>query len=318
MKVRVLNGWVVEFSDIDLKQATDAEMQLIGSVVLSNLCIVIKGQKLTPDEQLEICSKIGDVERHYNTEQKKEVLKDVSIADGVSRVTGALNADGKPGLFSRKEDLEWHVNAAFKHKRHPLVWIYADQGVEGSRTSWLNMSKVYHSMSRHERYKMKDLKVHAGFKTTLNDDEVGYRSALDIVTNHHKDGKKPDPALLAKLKSDMKNPPVEDVSFEDWSKIWPELKPFDLYYKNPAGKEGIYFPFYQVLGIKDYSDEKFQEFKEYIMELALKEENMYHHDWEVGDIVLSEQWLTLHKRWAFDGMDKRIVHRIALDYKKVV
>lgn len=314
MKVDILNGWVVQFSDINLKTASDEEIKFIGSSVLSNLCVVIKGQSLTPDEQLEVCSKIGDIERHFNTEQKKEILKDVSIADGVSRVTGALNERGKPGLFNRTDDLEWHVNAAFKNKRHPLVWIYADKGVEGSRTSWLNMSKVYHSLGRHERYKIRDLKVHAGFKTERTDINLGYDSTLEILSKH----KEPDPELLKNLKDNMKNPPVEDVSFEDWSKIWPELKPFDLYYKNPAGVEGIYFPFFQVAGIKGYSSEKFEEFKSYIMELALKEDNIYHHDWELGDIVLSEQWLTLHKRWAFDNMKDRVVHRIALDYRKVV
>ena len=313
MKVNLLNDWVVEFSDINLKTATDAEIQFIGSTVISNLCVVIKGQNLTPDEQLEVCSKIGDVERHFTTQQKKDILKDVSVADGVSRVTGALNERGKPGLFNRTDDLEWHVNAAFKHKRHPLVWIYADQGVEGSVTSWLNMSKVYHSLGRHERFKMRDLQVHAGFKTERTDISVGYDSTLEILSKH----KELDPDLLKNLKDNMKNPPVEDVSFEDWSKIWPELKPFDLYYKNPAGVEGIYFPFFQVAGIKGYSSEKFEEFKQHIMDVALKEENMYHHNWEVGDIVLSEQWLTLHKRWAFDKMNERIVHRIALDYKKV-
>lgn len=285
MKVSLLNDWVVEFSAIDLKTATDAEIQFIGSTVISNLCVVIKGQNLTPDEQLEVCDKIGDIERHNNNDHMKEVLKDVSIADGVSRVTGALNERGKPGLFNRSDDLEWHVNAAFKHKRHPLVWIYAHQGVKGSVTSWLNMSKVYHSLGRHERFKMKDLKVNTGFKTTLRDNEVGYRNALDINPNSSSDV--------------------------------PYIKPFDLYYKNPAGVEGIYFPFYQVLGIEGYTDDQFEDFKQHIMDVALKEENMYHHNWEVGDIVLSEQWLTLHKRWAFDKMDERIVHRIALDYKKV-
>ena len=42
-----------------------------------------------------------------------------------------------------------------------------------------------------------------------------------------------------------------------------------------------------------------------------------HHDWEDGDLVISEQWLSIHKRWTFEKMDKRVLHRIAFDYDKV-
>ena len=36
-----------------------------------------------------------------------------------------------------------------------------------------------------------------------------------------------------------------------------------------------------------------------------------------GDIVLSEQWLSIHKRHEFNNMKERVLHRIAFDYSKL-
>lgn len=49
---------------------------------------------------------------------------------------------------------------------------------------------------------------------------------------------------------------------------------------------------------------------------VLQEKYMYHHDWKDGDLVISEQWLSIHKRWFFPRMNTRLLHRIAFNYDK--
>ena len=77
---------------------------------------------------------------------------------------------------------------------------------------------------------------------------------------------------------------------------------------NDAGLTGLYFPFLQIFG--GLEPDLFETLKNHV----LKEEFVYHHDWEDGDVVISEQWLSIHKRWAFDKMDQRVLHRIGFDY----
>ena len=79
----------------------------------------------------------------------------------------------------------------------------------------------------------------------------------------------------------------------------------------------MFFPFLQIFGFDGYEQEEFESIMQELTEHVLKDEFAYHHDWEDGDIVLSEQWLSIHKRWDFDGMDKRILHRIAFDYSNL-
>ena len=89
-----------------------------------------------------------------------------------------------------------------------------------------------------------------------------------------------------------------------------EHVPFNLVHTNDAGLTGLYFPFLQIFG--GLEDDLFETLKQHV----LKDEFVYHHDWEDGDVVMSEQWLSIHKRWAFDKMDKRVLHRIGFDYSK--
>lgn len=90
-----------------------------------------------------------------------------------------------------------------------------------------------------------------------------------------------------------------------------------LVHTNKEGKTGMFFPFLQIFGFEGYEQQEFEDIMQELTEHILKEEFAYHHDWEDGDVVLSEQWLSIHKRWDFDDMDKRVLHRIAFDYSNL-
>ena len=82
---------------------------------------------------------------------------------------------------------------------------------------------------------------------------------------------------------------------------------FDLVYTNEAGIKGLYFPYLQVMG--GLSDDLFEYLKSHI----LQDKYRYDHYWQDGDVVISEQWLTIHKRHAFDKMHERLMYRITID-----
>lgn len=94
-------------------------------------------------------------------------------------------------------------------------------------------------------------------------------------------------------------------------------KPFPLVYTNEAGKTGLYFPFLQIFGIVEYEQPQFEETMDWLKEHVLQDKYRYDHHWQDGDVVISEQWLTIHKRWECDNMENRVLHRIAFDYSKV-
>lgn len=91
----------------------------------------------------------------------------------------------------------------------------------------------------------------------------------------------------------------------------------NLVYTNNEGKVGLFFPFLQIFGFDGYEQEEFGVIMQELTDHVLQEQFVYHHDWDDGDVVLSEQWLSIHKRWEFDKMKDRVLHRIALDYSKL-
>lgn len=93
--------------------------------------------------------------------------------------------------------------------------------------------------------------------------------------------------------------------------------PFKLVHTNDAGRTGLYFPFLQIFGMPGKTENEFNELMTELIEHVTQEKYVYHHDWIDGDVVISEQWLSIHKRWEFDKMDERVLHRIAFDYSRV-
>ena len=264
MKMRYLNNWAIELSDFDISKSTTQIAHLIANLTLEHMVVVIRNQKLTPEQQVNFCSKIGKFQ-HTDTDRGK----DLSVYDGILRVTGKKNERGEEGLFGHTSALDWHANQASNYERKPLIWLYGVEGTKGSRTSWINNIESYNALSEDIKEKIKDVKITLGYK------KGSYSNSKFFKEHHHTD------------------------------------RPFNLVHTNDAGKKGLYFPYLQVFGGLD--DELFDTLKNHI----LKDEFRYDHDWQDGDIVLSEQWLSIHKRWSFEDMEKRVLHRIAFDYSNL-
>lgn len=263
MNFKLLNDWVIEVENVDLKSLSKTDAILIGKKVISNLVVVIRNQKLSEQDELDFCSKIGDYQKSAS-----ERTKHLHLSNGILRVTGKKNKHGEEGLFGHTSALDWHANQASNENRVPLVWLYGVEGTEGSRTSWINNKLSYDKLPNDIKKEIQNKKITLGYKS-------GSYSPSKFFKEHHHAN-----------------------------------KPFNLVHTNDAGLTGLYFPFLQVFG--GLEKELFEKLKTHI----LKDEFIYHHDWKDGDVVISEQWLSIHKRWAFEKMENRILHRIGLDYSK--
>jgi len=264
MKIKYLNKWAVEIQDIDLSKIDQTTSHKIAKLILKQMVVVIKNQSLSVDDELKFCSYIGKYQS-TNTDR----AKNITLKDGVLRVTGQKNDKGEEGLFGHTSALDWHANQASNYQRMPLIWLYGKEGTKGSTTSWINNIESYNSLSNDIKEKIKDIKITLGYK-------INSYSPSKFFKEHH----------------------AID-------------RPFKLVHTNDAGITGLYFPFLQIFG--GLSETLFETLKNHI----LKDEFRYDHHWEDGDVVLSEQWLSIHKRWAFENMNERVLHRIAFDYSKL-
>jgi|TARA_B110000977_G_scaffold46899_1_gene63772 taurine dioxygenase len=88
----------------------------------------------------------------------------------------------------------------------------------------------------------------------------------------------------------------------------------NIVHTNLAGQTGLFFPFLQISHFVGMSKEESDEFKQPLVEHTTQEKYMYHHDWQDGDLIVSEQSLGIHKRWPFPDMKNRLLHRAVMDF----
>tara|TARA_B100002019_G_scaffold152542_1_gene131505 strand:- start:6086 stop:6922 length:837 start_codon:yes stop_codon:yes gene_type:complete len=278
MLINFINDWVVSIEDFDIRTATEYEAKEIGKHILSNMVVVLRGQELTPEQEVEFCSKIGTCQ--YIIDPSKPVegqrTEHLAVGNHILRVTGQKNDKGEEGLFGHTSALDWHANQASNYERDPLIWLYGVEGTAGSKTSWINNIESYKALPEEVKEEIKDITITLGYKS-------GSYSPSKFFVEHHS-----------------------------------EDKPFKLVHTNDAGHTGLYFPFLQIFGMPGKTEEQFKDLMGRLTEHVLQPQFCYDHEWQDGDIVLSEQWLSIHKRWAFDKMDERILHRIAFNYDKLL
>lgn len=287
MKTRLHeNGWTVVLEDFDFAKVTQEEIDIIGCLAATNLCIVAKNQgHLTNTDRRRAAHMFGNVDNWDNWDKPddrraKYVLKDNDAEKEILLVTGALDETGTPGLFGRKGTHPWHCNRPQDRTRRSLVWINGVSGTKGSRTSFSNHIWAYNDLSAELKKQIEDL--HCIYRFTT---ELTLRQNPDIATLEEPDS--------------------------DW-------RP-KLVWTNQGGETGIFLSWNQIEKFveldKAESRVLIAQLRDHI--LGHDEKYIYHHDWDDGDVVITEQWLSNHIRWEFDGIEKRQIYRLTFAYDNI-
>jgi taurine dioxygenase len=280
MKITTLdNGWTIEIKDLDLRQATDEEINTIGQLINTNTVVIMRDQNLTLKDEISLAGKFGEVRQFPDREELYGLyLKDSDRY--ITRVSGELDDHGRPGLFGHVTDLDWHCNDSAHEHRKPLIWLYGVAGTAGSKTSWINNILSYEALKKEDTEffnQIKDLRVVCGYET-------GRYSPMQI-NNEHK-------------------------------AVNPYFTP-NIVHTNIAGKTGFYFSPLQVFYFVGMTEDESLPILEKLRDHIIQDRFMYHHDWQDNDLIISEQWLGIHKRWAFEGMATRTLHRIESDFDHI-
>ena len=76
------------------------------------------------------------------------------------------------------------------------------------------------------------------------------------------------------------------------------------------GQKGLHYSWPIITAYVDHDDEEFEYIHEEILSHILNPMYIYHHMWEEGDIILNEQYHSLHKRDEYKG--DRLLYRSAI------
>lgn len=270
------NGWTVVIEDFDLKTTTQNDINQISKLLATHTLVVIKDQQLTIADEVKIAKMF-----------KEPQCFNIETTEGyISEMTGC-EIEGSEGLFLRVTgEKDEHGMPGIAGHVSEMIWHCNEPGGDIRKPIvWL--------------YGVKGTK---GSRTTWNNNILSYQD-LDQHTKDEMDNFHLEVLLESGLEAD--NPDDEQVISE--------YNP-PMVRKNISGQKGLFFPFLQILKIKELSDGKSAELINRIGSFTIQEKYCYHHDWEDGDVVLSEQNLGIHKRWRFENIEQRLLHRGAFDF----
>ena len=270
------NGWTVLLEDFDFCLATQEDINDIAKLVATNTCVVCKNQNLSTQDEVRIVKMFKDPQ-YFNTRNENST-------DNMFR---GAEVDGSENIILRvsAEKDEEGLTGIAGHDSE-MQWHANDQTTpERKSIVWL--------------YSVKGSK---GSRTTYNNNIMSYEH-LDIEKRK----------ILENLKlTILQNVSLREDEDDGAAKI--ENYTPNLVVENIAGKRGFYFPFLQISGFEGLTEEESKEIINWLSEYTTQEKFCYHHDWDDGDVVIAEQWLGIHKRWPFNLVEDRLLHRIAFDF----
>lgn len=269
------NGWTVHLEDIDLAKATRAEADQIATWLANNTVVVARNQKLTAEDQVRFCSLLGNVE-DWSRQAENFANTRYLVNDGKNKI---IRVTGEPDEHGRP-GLFGHVS--------DLDWH-----ANNTANEW-----------RHPIIWLYGAKGTAGSRTSWLNNILTYQ---DLSPGQQR--QLADIKLVLGFKKGA-------YSEDDFGKAV-DINYFytpNLIHTNIAGKTGLYFPFLQIHQIVGLTEDQSREFIDGLRRHVEQEKYMYHHNWQDGDVVIAEQWLGVHKRWRFEGMNQRVLHRIACDF----
>lgn len=268
------NGWTVIIEDFDLKTATQEDINKIAKLIATNTFVVVRNQELSIEDEVKILNMFKNPEPLFS--------KDDPSFDGL-----AADPEKDPdGLLIRitGEIRDGKIGGAGWDE--DFDWHCNMPEIETRRPIvWLYA-------------------VHGseGSRTSFNNTILAYADLDESVKEQIKD--------LHSIYGNMDAPDAPGHDGVAYNTQWTP----PLVFKNIANKVGMYFSPLQIQKFVELDQEESNKIKDMLFKHVLKDEYVYHHDWKDGDVVLSEQWLGIHKRWAFERMSTRLLHRSVADF----
>jgi alpha-ketoglutarate-dependent taurine dioxygenase len=273
------NGWTVFVNNIDLRDLTIDQAKEIGKLLATNTVVVIQNQQLTPQDEVRVCEKIGKIE---SFSKFRGVVPDVEHW---------IVPDTEDKILRVTGELNEHGKPGMFAHKSDLDW-HANQPANEWRDPiiWL--------------YGVRGTE---GSKTSWINNVLSYNDLDEQTKESLKD---------IKMINGYKQNAYSEHHFGKEVDINYNYQP-KLVHTNEVGVVGLFFPFLQIHQIVDMTEDESKHFINKFKDHVLQEKYAYHHEWKDGDVVLSDQWLGVHKRWECDNIATRVLHRIACDYSHI-
>ena len=262
------------------------EPSKIIEIICEKRFICFRNKKLVPaNELVEFYKSIGNVQTQDEKFMSDEYVE--TYCEGFRELIAVRNKDlsgyGENGLFAGDEEglVEWHcANQNRKYSEEITAFAIRKMRDTGGSLGISDNRTPYYEMPENFRLILDDIDV------SYEEDDFSWSTedtwnALEFKT----------------------------INGEKLKDIQTKTKPIVL--KHPIdNKKGLHYSWPLIKSYVDFNDNEFEIIHNKILEYILQEKYLYYHSWEDGDIILNEQYHSLHKRKTYTG--DRLLYRSAI------
>ena len=234
--------------------------------------LVFRRQALSERELADFSALFGRLERVVRTEWASSAVPEVGL------ISNLKDGQARPIGGLGDGELQWHSDQSYMLNPATGAALYAvELPPDGGTTSWVNLSAAHAGLPGRLTVRLDGRRAVFSYVKRL----AGYQGVDRVISEETK----------------RKTPPV--------------LHP--LVHTHPVtGGKALYLNSTTTVGIAGMDDAAGAALLEEIYAAATRPEFVYRHYWQIGDLVMWDNGLTMHRREPFDPVSRRLLKRTTI------
>jgi taurine dioxygenase len=234
--------------------------------------LVFRRQALGEAELAVFCARFGPLERTVRTDWASPAVPEIGV------ISNLKDGQGKPIGGLGDGEIEWHSDQSYM--MHPATGaaLYAlELPPAGGTTSWLDLRAAYAGLPDRLRRAVAGRRAVFSYKKRL----AGYQGVDRVISEE----------------ATRQTPPVAHT----------------LVHRHPlTGEQALYLDSTTTVGIEGSDDAAGAALLDEVYEAAVRPPHIYTHHWQVGDLLLWDNGMTMHRREPFDPAARRLMKRTTI------
>jgi taurine dioxygenase len=234
--------------------------------------MVFRRQALSEHELAGFSALFGRLERVVRTDWASPMVPEVGL------ISNLKDGQARPIGGLGDGEIQWHSDQSYMMTPATGAMLYAlELPPEGGTTSWVDLSAAYAGLPDPLKRMVEGRRAVFNYVKRL----AGYQGVDRVISDEAK----------------RKTPPV--------------LHP--LVHTHPVtGRKALYLDSTTTVGIDGMDDVSGTALLDEIYGFATRPDFVYHHHWQVGDVVMWDNGFTMHRREPFDPDARRLMKRTTI------
>jgi len=234
--------------------------------------LLFRRQALSEYELAGFSALFGPLERVVRTEWASPVVPEVGL------ISNLKDGQARPIGGLGDGELQWHSDQSYMMNPATGAMLYAvELPPDGGTTSWVDLSAAYAGLPDRLRRSVESSRAVFSYVKRL----AGYQRVDQVISEDAK----------------RKTPPVTHP----------------LVHTHPVtGRKALYLDSTTTIAIDGFDDAAGSALLDEIYAFATQPQFVYRHDWQVGDVVMWDNGMTMHRREPFDPAARRLMKRTTI------